>query len=479
MARVALCGVFDIANYGDHLFPLILRMELKKHGYQGDVVLFSPFAATESFVENSTVYSLNDMESMFQQEPFDAIIVGGGEIIHWHRFGQKINISDTAFREYPMDKVWMIPFFMRLKYGIPLLWNAPGIPFDFDDDKAVAKSIFEAVDYLSVRNQFSQQVLSDCGIEESRINVVPDTAYSLRELLSDGETRDARNRVIPGIQNYVVFHCNRFIPEQEIPGVISLLKELSHSGYTIVLLPLAYTHGDADILQRIQQLSDCSFILPEHPLSLHEIIGVLSGCSLYIGTSLHGSVTAGVFGQKVVSYDYQCTKKTRDLYTQLGLEKYYTTNVESLIQAVHEALHHSQDCNFEPTQKRIERHFATITSMIQQGETDQGTYDQAAPLAEALYGYFNYKHQVEGLATRNEELNTALNTNLNFVQIFKHNITELEQVKADHENEIESLKNANQLLYARNTFLEEHPIRVWFDHNQLLQRISRGFSKKK
>ena len=50
MGRIALCGVFDIPNYGDHLFPLVFRNELSQRGYDGDVVLFSPFAARESFV---------------------------------------------------------------------------------------------------------------------------------------------------------------------------------------------------------------------------------------------------------------------------------------------------------------------------------------------------------------------------------------------------------------------------------------------
>lgn len=70
MGRIALCGVFDIPNYGDHLFPLVLREELSRRGYAGNVVLFSPFQAEESFVENSNVHSLDDLERMHMEEPF-------------------------------------------------------------------------------------------------------------------------------------------------------------------------------------------------------------------------------------------------------------------------------------------------------------------------------------------------------------------------------------------------------------------------
>lgn len=146
MGRIALCGVFDIPNYGDHLFPLVLREELSRRGYAGNVVLFSPFQAEESFVENSNVHSLDDLERMHMEEPFSAIVVGGGEIIHWHRFGQKRTFNSTDFEAYPMDKVWLVPCFMKMKYNVPLLWNAPGIPFDFDADKALAHYLFSNID---------------------------------------------------------------------------------------------------------------------------------------------------------------------------------------------------------------------------------------------------------------------------------------------------------------------------------------------
>lgn len=221
MGRIALCGVFDIPNYGDHLFPLVLREELSRRGYAGNVVLFSPFQAEESFVENSNVHSLDDLERMHMEEPFSAIVVGGGEIIHWHRFGQKRTFNSTDFEAYPMDKVWLVPCFMKMKYNVPLLWNAPGIPFDFDADKALAHYLFSNIDYLSVRNDFSKQVLIDCGIPDAAIQRVPDTGFSLKNVATDQELHDARNHVFPGLAHYAVFHCNRFIPESEINNVVA------------------------------------------------------------------------------------------------------------------------------------------------------------------------------------------------------------------------------------------------------------------
>lgn len=182
MTRVALCGVFDIPNYGDHLFPLIFKNELAKRKNDAEIVLFSPFEAEESFVEDSHIFSLDDMEKMHQEMPFDVIAVGGGEIIHWHRYMQKRSINADCYDEYPMDKIWCIPFFMKMKYNIPLIWNAPGIPYDFDVDKELAALLFGNIDYLSVRNEFSRHVLLECGIPEEDITIVPDTGFALRSI---------------------------------------------------------------------------------------------------------------------------------------------------------------------------------------------------------------------------------------------------------------------------------------------------------
>ena len=40
--NIAFTGVFDIENYGDHLFPLIFREKMKKKVIDCELFLFSP-----------------------------------------------------------------------------------------------------------------------------------------------------------------------------------------------------------------------------------------------------------------------------------------------------------------------------------------------------------------------------------------------------------------------------------------------------
>ena len=47
--RIAQIGTFDLENYGDLLFPVILENELKKRIQNVEIVLFSPIGGNMPF----------------------------------------------------------------------------------------------------------------------------------------------------------------------------------------------------------------------------------------------------------------------------------------------------------------------------------------------------------------------------------------------------------------------------------------------
>ena len=297
----------------------------------------------------------------------------------------------------------------------------PAFPFDFEADKTLAHYLFSNID-LFERAQciFSKQVLIDCGISDTTIQRVPDTGFSLRNVAADQELQDACNRVFPELQHYAVFHCNRFIPEPEIDNVVATLRELHDDGYEIVLLPLAYTHGDEDILRTIHDICPFPCLIPQHPLSLLEIIGILSSCEIYVGTSLHGSVTASVFGRKTVSFDYQQTKKTQDLYHQLGRDAFYVTDGNKLAGTVSDALKTQQPVDFSDIQQQLNHHFDKLFTLITQGNIiTPNPSSQAAQFSDLVQKCFDAEYRSIGLAQRIDELNIALKRNEEFVNYFK------------------------------------------------------------
>lgn len=421
MIRIALSGVFDIPNYGDHLFPLMLKEFAASQAIDCEIVLFSPLGGQESFVEDSHVYSLDNLEQMHQTEPFDAIVVGGGEIIHWHRYPQKYSLDDETYLVYPMDKVWLVPFLMKIKYGTKILWNCPGIPYDFTQAQALAKFIFSGVDYISVRNHFSKNVLIESGIEPDKVFVYPDTGFAMSKYISEDELKPLRQRLFPTDQPYIVFHCNRFIDEADRASIKELLLEIKSRGYHVLLLPLAFTHGDDEILRLINADAEYSFTLLDNELTIHDIISLISGCSLYIGTSLHGAVTATAYGRPVVSFDYQKTRKTQDLFESLGLSDFYLTSADGLMQAADTALDDQKKIEIHSIHHKIETHFDRLFSLISSPVDSNDTSNSSiTTLEDHLYDLFRLHYQSEGQIEQIGQLSGALHFYVQQAETFKN-----------------------------------------------------------
>ncbi|MPL95145.1 hypothetical protein SDC9_41311 [bioreactor metagenome] len=363
--RIAFCGVFDLANYGDHIFPVIFSHEMEKRGLDYELLLFSPIECQQAFNNSKHVYPLYNLEKMHKDNPFDVFVVAGGEIIHLFKFIQKLNTDEKSYQEYPISQIWLIPAIVANKYGVKLLWNTPGIPFVFEDLlKPTVKSMCSCVDYLSVRNIFSKVCLKECGIDENKINLVPDTVLYLSEVVKFDYLMSIREKVLPFKEQYIVFHCNKFINDKQIESVIEILNNLSEKGYKIVLLPLAYTHDDDIILSKINNISNNKFFKFNSKLSVFEMMSVLAGCFLYIGVSFHGAITALQYGKKAIAFDFMKNNKTRNLFEYLNIQKNYTTTEQNLNEVIKNIIGTNENIDLDKPKLELKRHFDNIYNTI-------------------------------------------------------------------------------------------------------------------
>lgn len=332
--HIAFCGVFDLINYGDHLFPSIFKS--KTTDLSLDLVLFSVTAADCTFSGPYTVHALKNLESMHVANPFDAIIVGGGALIHFHTIHQKLGLSNETFQEYPIFETWIIPSIVSRTYGIPLLWDCPGVPYDFEPAlSADVKRLTDTVDYIAVRNEASRQSLLACGIASERVRVFPDSAFILPQVYPKPMLAEIARKLLGSQEPYVVFHCHKNIPEPMLLKSIETLCSLEAQHYKVVLLPLAYTHADEQCLQHVNQLcANHHFHIPNQTLNMVEMMALLANCHLYIGVSFHGAITAFTYGAKTIAIDFFGYRKTKAVYAQMERSQYYLTDADALQQTV-------------------------------------------------------------------------------------------------------------------------------------------------
>ncbi|HEB89745.1 MAG TPA: polysaccharide pyruvyl transferase family protein, partial [Deltaproteobacteria bacterium] len=253
--RIAHFGTFDVENYGDLLFPLLVERRLdgaaNDTGLDIEVVHVSPVGGEP--VWGDCVPTISTEEAMTR--PFDGVIVGGGHIIHGQACDVEPYVSAGDRRLFAYADLWLGSTLLADELGIPIVWNAPGVPGPFG--AATSELAFWAAsqaDYLSVRDQRSCDFLERTGYR-GEIAIGPDTALEVDLLWSPEELRNATkeafsNRGHAPAERAIAIHMNSRYLRSGIREIASLLDDFCmKKGSTAILMALGPCHED-DVLQR-------------------------------------------------------------------------------------------------------------------------------------------------------------------------------------------------------------------------------------
>ena len=271
--RIAFSGVFDLKNYGDHLFYILFEQELKHRKMDCTLDLYSTFEYEHQFYGERKIYALEDLEKKHLKTPYDAIIVGGGGIINLLYSEQKLDSQSDEFIKYSFGDLWVIPALVAEKYEIPCMWNAPEVPNPFTDEcREFVKSVCASLDYISVRDEKSKKYLTDCKVSGETVFVVPDTALIIHKYF-EKESLQKMVKETLGLQKpFLVFHANRWIPRESFRELEHIFQYAQEAGYETVFLPLAYTHADDEILKEIKDQISVNVHMFEKELNAYEIL---------------------------------------------------------------------------------------------------------------------------------------------------------------------------------------------------------------
>src|SRR5437870_1060894 len=121
--EVGICGTFDVANYGDLLFPLIAEAELRERLAAVTLHRFS-YHARKPPEWPYEVTSLRLLPQMIHR--LDGMLIGGGFLIRFDKEVAPGYLPPTPEIHHPTG-YWLTPALMALQHNVPLVWNAPGM----------------------------------------------------------------------------------------------------------------------------------------------------------------------------------------------------------------------------------------------------------------------------------------------------------------------------------------------------------------
>jgi hypothetical protein len=332
-------GTFDVENYGDLLYPIVFRRLLKRRDASLTVRQYSLLPGQ---APQDAGFETHPARSLF--EPGSAelrrLVVGGGDILRtdWKtvaapysrihrgylsRLRSSLGISGSLpylllkhfpgragdkffadqFRVRRMSYPAAGPFLMDpadLPAGSVISYLSCGVPHDFPPaDRDQVRRTFNQAQFIYLRDEQSADKLRRCGVRRE-IHVAPDLIVTLseefertaearkgRELLSKLGVNDERPVLCFQSKPYSGFRANEIVEH--------LNRYRRQSGSEVVLLPIGYCHGDHEFLQRVAEESGGVFKYA-NLYSVFDIISVIAASDLFVGTSLHGNITAFSFG---------------------------------------------------------------------------------------------------------------------------------------------------------------------------------------
>lgn len=330
MKKLYILAPNDRFNYGDLLFSHILKQYFSEFF---DKIVFcstvkSDFSSlggipTEPY---SVLYEANNSDENF-------LIIAGGEslFVSWRVILSYIDKNIKTSKMFPKSRIlsslaWRLQsVYMRLKYRpqtlypytigkyeLPVfkcvVYNSVGNCKLCDDKKLMenkkAKKIVEDNDYLAVRDELTHNALNKMGVENS---LVADSAILMSKCFSESflERSLSLDKQEYSKQGYIYFQLGiAFLDgrEKEFAMMLDRIWKKYKLKICLGVIATAIDHEDHIALSRIaKHLNPDSYLFYKSP-NLWDIMWLIKNSKLYVGTSLHGAITAMSFGVPICAH---------------------------------------------------------------------------------------------------------------------------------------------------------------------------------
>lgn len=303
--RVAIWGTFDIADFGDHLYPRIFECEMLRRLPAAHVTAFSPLGHLHPvvfdggfMVEPLGVWSPERTVELAATS--DLVAIGGGELvlISDDAYAGSYGVDVEEARRLRPSAYFIEGLGLKLEESHPVVWHSLGIPSDLDEETAErVRSALGTRAHASVRDEISRDWLLRAGVTRE-IAVVPDSVFLVDRVVSDDQI-ERRLDYLRGVGSYpatepplVVQGSSALLPHVEdiADALASVIAETGD--VPVVLLETGSLRGDDEFAAAIAPyLHGDVYRMPESPI-VEDIVAAIAYARGFAGSSLHGNEIA-------------------------------------------------------------------------------------------------------------------------------------------------------------------------------------------
>lgn len=379
----------DRNNYGDLLFPVIASEILSRHNIE-----IRNFGIVNSDLEyfgakRTSSYFKFLKEIKIQKNP--VIIIGGGQVLfaEWRIIFQYINklfykmMKFKFFRrlenKLKISRIILSNNQVRYPYNptvqelgnknVIIIYNSVGGWYSNHKSLEEVEHFKTSLDdgyYVSVRDTRTLESVNKLGCSGA---LVPDTAVIISDLFNSKfllEKCEVFESIIES--SYIFLQLgHQYIPEN-LDELKNNLEKLSDElKLRIVLCPIGISPGHDDLiaLKILSSFSEKFTIVV--PNNIFQVMGLIANSKFYLGTSLHGAITAQSFG--VPFLPFKANDKVRIYFEtwhpEIDIRSISVENF-SKIKIAFENWENNYDSKKTEYQKQlVYKHFDKMISIIQ------------------------------------------------------------------------------------------------------------------
>jgi len=318
--KIGLIGTYDIDNFGDCMFPELYESILKRNLSNVTVSLYSPTNRAAQILSYRNIRSLPQDSDHLEFEE-DALILTGGETI-----GCGHSSGIYIFPRHSFSgglRLWCGPALASGSSNVRFIAHCVGANSCPDEVVPAASRILATADLVTFRDDLSLNRFSE---HANGFTSAVDPMFLISDLLSNAEWEKRARDQIPapiGPGDYFVAQISAEYAHSNLDVWVNEIHKISEmTGKTPVLLPICHFLYDDIILERASKaLSSrgCSNVLFCNKINVKDTAAIIGASAGYVGTSLHGAVTAVSFGLPLAVYSRNTHSKHEGTLRKAGV----------------------------------------------------------------------------------------------------------------------------------------------------------------
>lgn len=307
----------DRINYGDLLFPILFKKFLENENFHIEFYNYGVVKSDLSFYGALPTNSYRKLLKNVKNKK-GKLVVGGGEVFfaNWRTLYSFINpiyvklCNNSYFNKIDKKINFSKYLLSRNKVAVPfcpskeelrskcvkVYFSSVGGEFTGSKENnlniKLSKTLKESA-LLSVRDKRTFLSMECMGLNPK---LIPDSAIIMSDIFQKESLCENISFTNFGIKNYIFLQLGKYKGPKNLERFVVDLKKLSDKlNLDVVLCPIgkALKHEDDIILKKVKEIENEFHYID--PKNVYDVMFLIANSSLYLGTSLHGIITAQSF----------------------------------------------------------------------------------------------------------------------------------------------------------------------------------------